>query len=391
MTPALSFYMLAAARAEPFISRRQPEPYPGAPARPSGEVIWIHVGSEEPAASAMALAARIGDERPTTGFVLTSDEPPAFGNDLAWLPRPADFPRAVGAFLSAWAPSACIWIGGPIWPVLAAKARQTGIPMLLANATDALAGGHRGVPARDLLGLFDGVAARGELDRKALERAARRPVEVTGRLQRSPRLFDHDEGERLRLAAALQSRPVWFAAAAAADEAEALRHAQGIGQGASHRLLLIVQPADADAGPFLERFTARRSAGGAPPPGAPVFVADVPGEEGLWYRLASVSFIGGTLSGPAARADPFAAAALGSAIVHGPAVAPYAAHFAALRAAEATRPVRDAEGLGRAVEELLAPDRTAALAHRAWAVVSDGAEATDHVADEIGRLLDEAG
>ena len=391
MTPALSFYLLAAARAEPLVLRRPPLPE-GEPTRPSGEVIWIHLGSDEPAASATALAMRIADERPAAGFVVTCDEPGPTDDDLAWIARPADFPRAVGAFLTAWAPSACIWVGGPVWPVLASKARQAGIPMLLVNATDALASGHRGIPARDLLGLFDRIAARGDLDRKALERAARRPVAAIGRLQRSPRPRDHDEGERLRLAAALQSRPVWFAAGATAEEAEAIREAHAIGQSASHRLLLIVQPADSGAAsPFLDMYRAHRSAGGVPPPGAPALVADAPGEEGLWYRLASVSFVGGTLSGRSASTDPFAAAALGSAIVHGPTLSPYEVQFAALRAAGATRPVRGAEGLGRAIEELLAPDRTAELAHKAWAVVSDGAEATDHVAEEVCRLLDGLG
>jgi 3-deoxy-D-manno-octulosonic-acid transferase len=118
-------------------------------------------------------------------------------------------------------------------------------------------------------------------------------------------------------------------------------------------------------------------------------VADVPGEEGLWYRLASVTYIGGTLGGPVASVDPFAAAALGSVVLHGRVHAPHTAHFTALMDAGASRQVRDVRGLGRAVEDLLAPDRAAELAHRAWAVVSQGAEATDHVADAVGRILDQ--
>lgn len=390
MTPALSLYLLAAARAERLLSRRSRNDDSQIPERAPGEVVWIHLGSDEPVESALALAARIGDERPEAAFVVTADAPGAVGSELSWIARPADFPRSVEAFLSAWAPSACVWIGGPIWPVLAAKARQAGIPMLLADATDALAVGHRGVPARDLLGLFVRIAARGDLDRKALERASRRPVDVVGRLQRSAQPPGHDEAKRLRFASALQTRPVWFAAGATAEEAETVREAHAAGQGASHRLLLIVQPADAGAEARLKQsHGAHRSADAVPAPGAPVFVADVPGEEGLWFRLASVSFIGGTLGGPAAQADPLAPAALGSAVVHGPVLAPFASHFAALSGAGASRQVRDAGTLGRAVADLLAPDRAAELAHRAWSVVSEGAEATDHVADAVSRLLDE--
>lgn len=389
MTPALSFYLLAAARAEPLMAPRLRESRSDAACRPPGQVVWVHLGNDEPGESAVALATRISEERPEIGFVVTSEETADLGQGIAWAPRPFDFPRSVDSFLSSWAPSACVWVGGPLWPVLAASARRAGMPMLLANATNVLASGHRGIPARELLGLFDFIAARGELDRKALERAARRSVEATGRLQRaSPPLAD-DENERDRFSEALQSRPVWFAAGATAQEADVLREAHARGQGASHRLLMIVQPADAHAASlYRQRYGAHRSSGGVPPPGASVFVADVPGEEGLWFRLASVSFVGGTLSGPAASANPLAPAALGSAIIHGRRVEPFAAHFAALTSAGATRQIRDADGLGRAVEDLLAPDRAADLAHRAWRVVSEGAEATDRVAEEVVRLLD---
>lgn len=390
MTPALSLYLLAAARAEPFMSRRrQDQPAPGA--RPPGEVVWIHTAAGQPPHCATTLASRIADERPGTGFVLSSDEPAVPGGDYERLTRPADYPRAVDAFLSTWKPDAGVWIGGPVWPVLAAKARQAGIPMLLVNATNDLAAGHRAVPARELLGLFDGIAACSRADGQALERVARRPVDVVGSLQRSPRPLDHDEDEHLRLSSALSARPLWYAVGATAAELEALREAHAIGQGASHRLLLIVQPADADAtAAALERYGARRSTHGVPPAGAAAFVADLPDEEGLWYRLASVTFVGGTLGGPAATADPFAPAALGSAILHGPKIAPFTSHFRALGAARATRLVTEAERLGEAVGDLLAPDRAAALAHQAWTVVSEGAEATDHVVEEVGRLLDRA-
>ena len=356
--------------------------------RPGGEVVWLHLAAGQPPDCAATLMDRISDERPGTGFVLTSDEPLDIADAAAWLARPPDYPRAIDAFLSFWRPEAGVWIGGPIWPVLAAKARRARVPVVLANATASQASSHRGVPAHDLLNLFDVIVASAPAAGAALERAARRPVTVKGPLQRSPRPLDHDEREHVRLNQALQARPVWYAAAATEPELDFLRDAHGAGQGASHRLLLILQPADLDATwPSLSQY-ARRSTHSVPSPGAAVFVADQPGEEGLWYRLASVSFVGGTLGGPRAMADPFAPAALGSAILHGPIVEPYGAHFKALGDAGATRRVEDAAALGQSVADLLAPDRAATLANRAWEVTSAGAEATDHVVEEVARLLD---
>lgn len=359
--------------------------------RPSGEVVWLHLGAGQPPDSASALASRISEDRPQSEFVLTSDEAL---EPFAGVPsqiRPADFPRAVESFLSRWRPNAGVWIGGPIWPVLAARARQSGVPLVLANATTDQATGHRALPARDLLGLFDVILACDAAAGAALQRAWRKEVAVMGPLQRAPRPLEHDEAEHPILSKALQARPVWYAVSATEPELEHLHQAHAVAQGASHRLLLIVQPADpAAAWPSLSRYAARRSSHGTPPQSATAFIADVPGEEGLWYRLSSVSFVGGTLGGPNAMADPFAPAALGSAILHGPVVSPYESQFAALENAGATRRVDDAAELGQAVTDLLAPDRTATLASKAWSVVSDGAEATDHVVKQVARLIDAA-
>ncbi len=392
MTSALSLYLLAAGRAEAFGGGDGSAT--SWPARPPGDVLWIHLSAGQPAEAAATLASRVADERIRTSFVVTTEGPTAdaSGVDLIWVERPPDFPRVVDAFLAHWRPAVAIWIGGPIRPVLAARAARAGVSMILANATSAEASRHRGVPARDLLGLFQLVVASSAADGEAMERATAPAPAALGRLQRSSPPLDHDEREYRRLSQALDARPVWFAAGVTRPDVDALRRAQAIGQGASHRLLLIVEPADAEANAAcVLAFGARRSTTGAPPAGAAALVADLPGETGLWYRLASVSLIGGSLLGPQAMADPFAPAALGSAILHGPLEAPFEAHFKALRAANATRPVADPARLGHVVSEMLSPDLAATLAHRAWSVVSEGAEATDLVADTAIRLLDGPG
>jgi 3-deoxy-D-manno-octulosonic-acid transferase len=388
MTPALSLYLLAAARAERMLARRASRS--SGTSRPRGELVWIHRGASQPANAATTMAGRLAEERPGLNFAFTSDEPLPADDKGSWQPRPADFPGAVADFLEHWLPDAAVWIGGPVWPVLAAKAYQCGMPMVLANATGDLSRGHRAVPGRHLLRLFDRIYARSEDDGELLGRTARTEVVPIGALQRSLQPLDHDEEEFAKLSNALQGRPVWYAAGVMADELEGVLAAHSGGLGASHRLLLIVQPANDLPPPrVLGTYGSRRSAQGVPAPGATVFVADLPGEEGLWYRLSSVSFVGGSLSGPQAMSDPLHAAALGSAIIHGPVISPYEEHFQALDTAGATWSVKTSTGLGYAVTDLLAPDRAAALANHGWKVVSHGAEATDQVVDAVTRLMDE--
>jgi 3-deoxy-D-manno-octulosonic-acid transferase len=99
--------------------------------------------------------------------------------------------------------------------------------------------------------------------------------------------------------------------------------------------------------------------------------------------------MGGTFSeGAGAARSPLEAAALGSAIIHGPRTAPFDAEYARLDDARAARAVLRPTRLGDAVADLMAPDRAAILAHNAWAVTSGGAGAAEAVARAILSELD---
>ena len=139
------------------------------------------------------------------------------------------------------------------------------------------------------------------------------------------------------------------------------------------------------AGDFV---VAERSREQKPQTDVEIFVVDNPAEYGLWYRLAPVTFLGGTLMGKGPVRNPMEAAVLGSAILHGPKTGQYGPVFGRLGAARATRAVASATGLGDALGDLLAPDRAARLAQAAWSVASDGAEVTDLVLHRIRAIMD---
>jgi 3-deoxy-D-manno-octulosonic-acid transferase len=166
----------------------------------------------------------------------------------------------------------------------------------------------------------------------------------------------------------------------------------------AHRLLLVLAPRSAEEAPAMARAlgeaglrVAERAEGEEPEDGTQVYLADGPGEMGLWLRLAPLAFLGGTLpGGPGGRA-PFEGAALGAALLHGPQVAPYGGAWARLDTAGAARCVLNGAELGRAVEALLAPDRVAAMAHAGWDVATRGAEVANRVVDLILEALAERG
>jgi hypothetical protein len=111
------------------------------------------------------------------------------------------------------------------------------------------------------------------------------------------------------------------------------------------------------------------------------------GELGLWYRVAPISLVGGSLQ-PIGGHNPFEPAALGSAILHGPYVTNFVDIYQRLTEAGAARLVTGPDTLAEAVHELMNPDKAASMAHAAWEVVSQGAEVTDRALDAIFDRLD---
>src|SRR5205823_14404094 len=99
---------------------------------------------------------------------------------------------------------------------------------------------------------------------------------------------------------------------------------------------------------------ARRSVGQRIAAGIDVYLVDTLGEMGLFYRLAGIALIGGSLGSGAGGHNPFEAARLDCAVLHGPDMGKNAGMAAALAAAGATEIVGSAGELAAAVMHLLA-------------------------------------
>jgi 3-deoxy-D-manno-octulosonic-acid transferase len=111
-------------------------------------------------------------------------------------------------------------------------------------------------------------------------------------------------------------------------------------------------------------------------------------EYGLWYRLAPVTFLGGSLAGDGCARNPMEPAALGSAILYGPNAGAYGPAFGRLGPARAARMVGSGGDLAAALGDLLSPDRAARQAEAAWTIASEGAEATAIVLKAIRAVMD---
>jgi len=370
------------------------------PPRPDGALLWVHAGADCPAETLGRITGALSAARPDLTILVTGATLPegALDDHLLSDKAPPDRMASVRGFLDHWKPQMGLFIGTALPPALISVAHDRGVALVLADLSvtaDEIPVLRRGLVG-SVMARFQRILARDSETVATLRRIGGRTLaaELVGRIEDVPDPLPCDESERAALAELLRARPVWLAAGCPLSEVDVVIAAHVHAMSHSHRLLLILMPTEADQAPALaERIStteglivARRAADEDPLPEVQVLITDGPSELGLWYRLAPVTYLGGSLTGAPIR-PPHEAAALGSAILHGPETAPEAAAIQRLTQARATRLVASSAALSAAVAELLSPDRAATLATNAWTATSGGAESVERiVAAALGAL-----
>jgi 3-deoxy-D-manno-octulosonic-acid transferase len=360
---------------------------PGLP-RPDGALVWLHAVGLGETLALRGLIAAMADQAPALEFLVTSGtrgSAEVFGANLPPRTRhqflPLDAPSYLARFLDHWRPDLSVWAEQDLWPGAVVATARRGIPLALVNArmnTEAFARRQRGAGLfADLMARFALVAAQDEGTADHLRRLGADAVRVTGSLKAAapPLGCDPQVLEALRQALAGR-KVVLLASSHAADEAVTLAALATL----QPRPLLLIAPRDPSRGEEIalqvtkQGLTATRRSLGQGPEGD-VWIVDTLGEMGLWYRLCPVTLIGGTFDATQGH-NPWEPAALGSAILHGPHVANFAADYARMGHADAALQV-NAGTLGSA----LVSDHSA-MASRAQAL-------SDAARGELGPLARE--
>lgn len=384
-------------QAEPF------EPPPGA-----GPLVMVHLserGEEPPPLGALLkvmLARRPGLRFAFTGAAPPPDALPA-GLPAIALPRPTD-PGAAREVIQALSPRVLLILGDQLPASLIAGMADAGLPVILSEArlvAYTRRGSWRGAINRGLMGRITRILAP-DLTAGAAARQLGAPpdrIELTGPVTETRAPLGANEAERRALAHILAGRHIWLAAAPTLPEAGAALAAHQAMLHHNHRALLILAGLPPETIPGIQAeaealglASVLRSEDDDPSPDDHVLIAEDTHELGLWYRLAPVCFMGGTLlPGPGlAPRHPFEPAALGSAIIHGPITDPHGPEWMQLDGASAARLVTDAQALSRAVADLTAPDQAAMLAGNAWSVSTGGAAVLRRIADTVLEAMEPA-
>lgn len=344
--------------------------------RPEAPVIWLHAVGLGEVLALRGLIAEMAAQAPDAEFLVTSTARSSALVMAANLPPrtrhqflPLDAPRYLARFLDHWRPVLSVWAEQEIWPAAVVAAHARAIPLAMVNARITADSHARRARARglyaDLLARFALVLAQDQGTADRLADLGAQGVRIGGSLKPAAPPLSVDLAELARLRAALEGRKIWVAASThPGDEAEALAAAL------PDRLLILaprdIGRADQIAADLAARGLpfVRRSRGDLPGPQTRVWLADSYGELGLWYRLADTALVGGGFDAIGGH-NPWEAAALDTAVLHGPDTANFAADYALLDQAQAARRVAPGE-LAAALQDPGLP----ALAARARALVA---------------------
>ncbi|HEX7775879.1 MAG TPA: 3-deoxy-D-manno-octulosonic acid transferase [Parvibaculum sp.] len=376
--------------------------------RPQGTLVWFHAASIGESLSILPLIDGLIAARPGLHVLVTTGTVTSSRLMAERLPAgaihqfvPLDHPDYCARFLDHWRPDIGVWVESEFWPNLIVAAHERGMPLALINAriTEASFRGWQRFPATiaDLVGRFSLIFAQDGASARRLTALGAGPVATPGNLKHDALPLTANEAELTKLRQWIGGRPVWIATNTHEGEEDAAATTHLALQPERPDLLTLIvprHPARSDAiAANLERrglSVARRSRGEVIGAHTNVYLADTLGELGLFYRLADVVFVGGTLADLGGH-NPFEAARLHCALIAGPSDFNFAEAFADFEHADAMIRVDDAQGLTRAVSMLLA-DRgeRGRRAEAAFRIAGASSGALGHTLDALLALLPSA-
>ena len=336
--------------------------------RPDGRLIWMHGASVGETVSLLPLIERlvqrgfpvlITSGTVTSARVLEKRLPAGALHQF----MPLDIPAFTARFLDHWQPDLILIAESELWPNMISAASERGTPLIMVNGRMSARSYRRWLKfqpiAEAILSRFDLCLAQSDDDGRRLSALGAPRVAVSGNLKFDVLPPPADPMKVSSLAGIIGDRPVWMAASTHPGEEDILF--------AIHRVLVphfpglvtIIAPRHPHRGDEIAATaqnyglqTARRSQGLLPDGATDIYIVDTVGELGLFYRVAPLVFMGGSLV-PHGGQNPIEPGKLGAAILHGPHIGNFIDVYAALDEAGGASLAQDAKELAQTASDLL--------------------------------------
>lgn len=373
--------------------------------RPAGDLIWIHAASVGEALSVMPLLDALLESQPKANVLMTTGTVTSARLIAEKLPPrafhqfiPVDQPGAVKQFLDHWRPNVALWVESELWPNLIWQTAERQIKMALVNArlSPASFRGWRRAPhlIGSLLKCFDVCLAQDHDSAKRFETLGANKVIVTGNLKLFAPPLSFDEKAFASLEQALDGRPCWLAASTHPGEETIIAACHKELKDRWPDLLTIIVPRHPERGSAIVDSLkadglaiAHRTKSKSIAPDLDIYVADTLGELGLFYRLAKLVFMGGSLVRHGGQ-NPLEAARLGPPVLHGPHIFNFTPIYRLMDSGKASLTVADGAALSKAVDNLLKDEgKRRDMAARAKNIVAGTDAVLHNTLDALAYLM----
>ncbi len=372
-------------------------------ARPEGSLVWIHGASVGEVLSVLPVVEHIrkqGFSVLVTSGTVTAAQTVAQRMPAGTLHQyiPLDTPQFLNAFLDHWQPGFALIAESEFWPNLLIETASRNIPLVLVNGRLSQRSFSRWKSAKRtakaLLSNFELCLAQDPDVAERLQQLGAQRVLPTGNLKFDVSPPPANERDMEEMKRTLHERPVFLAASTHRGEDEAVIDAHIEVMRKVPNLLTIIVPRHPDRGGDIAQLVqesrlapAMRSRNHLPDRGTHIYVADTIGELGLFYRLAPIVFMGGSLIKHGGQ-NPIEPAKLDSAILHGPYVHSFTSIYAELNRQRAAATVSDAHSLATSLMRLLDdPGLVQTMARAAHATVIPLSGAMNRTANAIEPYL----
>jgi 3-deoxy-D-manno-octulosonic-acid transferase len=355
--------------------------------RPDGRLFWFHAASVGETNSILPLMHELKRLHPALNLLLTTITATSAKIAAARLPEgaihqflPLDSPRFCRRFIEHWRPDLGLLAESEIWPNLIVEASNGKVPLALLNARMSPRSFKRwsrlSSLSKPVFSRFDLVLTQNWRFAKRLTALGVRKADITGNLKYDSPPPPVDAAAMQDLRRSLGDRPIFLAASTHPGEDEVIARVHEMLQSAMPSLLTIMVPRHPERGEAITTLlgerrlpVARRSAHETVGGNTQIYLADTIGELGLFYSLAPLSFIGGSLVQHGGQ-NPIEAIKLGSGILTGPHTFNFTETYTVLQRYEGLRLVGGADDLAAALKALFDdPAEAAEMKRRAAAAI----------------------
>ena len=302
--------------------------------RPAGRLVWLHGASVGESVALLSVAARLRQLQPEVTILFTSgtraaadvlDKRKPSGSLHQY--APVDTPDVVLAFVNHWRPHAAIFVEGELWPNMLLACRAAGVRLALISAKMSGPSERRWLrapeSARATLGCFDLILARDDSEANRFKRLGAK-VDGLIDLKFGAEAPPYDENTFDKFRAAWRGKQILLGASTHPGEDDLILDAFATLFTDSRGAVLILAPRHPRRGQAIaalageKGFSVASRSGGREFSSAEVFVADSLNELGVWYRLATLAIVGGSLTPGVGGHNPLEPARLGCPVFAGP-------------------------------------------------------------------------